>query len=54
MEESDECLIFQQTDLFLQGFPVMEEIRRQGKLCDITLKVLDLRYVDIFVSGNLG
>ncbi|GLG94694.1 hypothetical protein R5R35_004288 [Gryllus longicercus] len=37
--DADECLIFQQDDLFSQGFPVMEEIRRQGKLCDVTLKV---------------
>lgn len=37
--ESEECVIFQQLDLFSQGFPVMEEIRRQGKLCDVTLKV---------------
>lgn len=37
--ESDECVIFQQLDIFSQGFPLMEEIRRQGKLCDVTLKV---------------
>lgn len=37
--ENDECVIFQQNDLFSQGFPLMEEIRRQGKLCDVTLKV---------------
>ncbi|KAJ4448640.1 hypothetical protein ANN_00030 [Periplaneta americana] len=28
-------------DLFSLGFPIMEEIRRQGKLCDVTLKVDD-------------
>lgn len=37
--ESDECVVFQQLDMFSQGFPIMEEIRRQGKLCDVTLKV---------------
>lgn len=37
--ENEECVIFQQLDLFTQGFPIMEEIRRQGKLCDVTLKV---------------
>ncbi|XP_049788546.1 kelch-like protein 18 isoform X2 [Schistocerca nitens] len=37
--ENEECVIFQQLDLFSQGFPIMEEIRRQGKLCDVTLKV---------------
>ena len=31
--------IFTQEDLFERGFPVMEEIRRKGKLCDVTLKV---------------
>lgn len=37
--EVEECVIFQQLDLFSSGFPIMEEIRRQGKLCDVTLKV---------------
>ena len=37
--EKEDCVIFQQLDLFSQGFPLMEEIRRQGKLCDVTLKV---------------
>lgn len=37
--EAEECVIFQQLDLFSCGFPIMEEIRRQGKLCDVTLKV---------------
>lgn len=38
--ENKDCVIFQQHDLFSQGFPIMEEIRRQGKLCDVTLKVI--------------
>lgn len=37
--ENLDCVIFQQLDLFSEGFPVMEEIRRDGKLCDVTLKV---------------
>lgn len=37
----EDCVVFQQLDLFSQGFPVMEEIRRQGKLCDVTIKVDD-------------
>ncbi|XP_026273850.1 kelch-like protein 18 [Frankliniella occidentalis] len=36
---SDDHIIYHQDDLFLQGFPIMEEIRRLGKLCDVTLKV---------------
>ncbi|BES98887.1 BACK [Nesidiocoris tenuis] len=39
--ESEECVVFQQLDMFTQGFSIMEEIRRQGKLCDVTLKVDD-------------
>ncbi|KAK9509465.1 hypothetical protein O3M35_006777 [Rhynocoris fuscipes] len=39
--ESEECVIFQQLDMFAQGFSIMEEIRRQGKLCDVTLKAED-------------
>ncbi|KAJ9573753.1 hypothetical protein L9F63_008877 [Diploptera punctata] len=39
--ENEESVIFQQLDLFSSGFPIMEDIRRQGKLCDVTLKVDD-------------
>jgi len=35
------AVIFQQTDLASSAFPIMEEIRRQGKLCDITIRVED-------------
>lgn len=38
---NEESIIFEQSDLFSIGFPIMEEIRRQGKLCDVTLKVDD-------------
>lgn len=37
--ESDDFTIFNQEDLPMGGFQVMEEIRRKGKLCDVTLKV---------------
>lgn len=37
--ENKDSIVYQQNDLFSQGFPIMEEIRRQGKLCDVTLKV---------------
>lgn len=37
--DKKDSVTFEQHDLFLQGFPIMEEIRRQGKLCDVTLKV---------------
>lgn len=32
-------VMFQQTDLASNAFPVMEDIRKQGKLCDVTIKV---------------
>ncbi|XP_025831842.1 kelch-like protein 18, partial [Agrilus planipennis] len=40
-EMSNESMVFQQNDLFPSAFPAMEEIRRQGKLCDVVLKVDD-------------
>jgi kelch-like protein 18 len=36
---ADEIEVFQKNDLPNLAFPVFEEIRRQGKLCDVTLKV---------------
>lgn len=37
--ENDKYVIFKQDDLHAESFPIMKEIRRQGKLCDVTLKV---------------
>lgn len=37
--DDDKYVIFKQDDLFAESFPLMKEIRRQGKLCDVTLKV---------------
>lgn len=37
--ESDKIVIFKQDDLHSESFPLMKEIRRQGKLCDVTIKV---------------
>ncbi|KAG0720951.1 Kelch-like protein 18 [Chionoecetes opilio] len=39
--ETDDFTIFAQDDLPVGGFQVMEDIRRKGKLCDVTLKVED-------------
>ncbi|XP_026466125.1 kelch-like protein 18 [Ctenocephalides felis] len=39
--DDEDCSYFQQSELFAEGLTVMEEIRRQGKLCDVTLKVED-------------
>lgn len=38
-EMNNDSMVFQQNDLFASAFPAMEEIRRQGKLCDVVLKV---------------
>lgn len=35
--ESEDCLVFQQLDMFSEGFHIMEEIRKHGILCDVTL-----------------
>ncbi|CAG0883555.1 unnamed protein product [Darwinula stevensoni] len=34
-----DMVVYQQKEFSTAAFPIMEEIRRQGKLCDITLKV---------------
>ena len=36
---ADDVVIFQKEDLPNLAFPAMEQIRRQGKLCDVTIKV---------------
>lgn len=36
---NNDTMVFQQNDLFPAAFPCMEDIRRQGKLCDVVLKV---------------
>uniref|UniRef100_U5EHJ6 Kelch-like protein diablo n=1 Tax=Corethrella appendiculata TaxID=1370023 RepID=U5EHJ6_9DIPT len=37
--EDERFVLFKQEDLFSESFPLMKEIRRQGKLCDVTLKI---------------
>ena len=39
LSDSSETTIFYQKDMFSSGFPMMENIRREGKLCDVTLMV---------------
>ncbi|CAL4124027.1 unnamed protein product, partial [Meganyctiphanes norvegica] len=41
IEDMDDFTIFNQDDMSVMGFQVMEEIRRRGKLCDVTLKVAE-------------
>uniref|UniRef100_A0A803JUK0 Uncharacterized protein n=1 Tax=Xenopus tropicalis TaxID=8364 RepID=A0A803JUK0_XENTR len=39
LEELEDLVHVMVRDLPSQGYGVMEEIRRQGKLCDVTLRV---------------
>ena len=39
VEELEDLVHFSVSELPSRGYGVMEEIRRQGKLCDVTLKV---------------
>ncbi|KAF1375236.1 hypothetical protein PFLUV_G00237450 [Perca fluviatilis] len=43
-EELEDLVHFSVPDLPARGYVVMEEIRRQGKLCDVTLKVGDHKF----------
>lgn len=43
-EELEDLVHFSVHDLPGRGYVVMEEIRRQGKLCDVTLKVQSKRF----------
>lgn len=48
--ESEDCAVFQQLDIFSRGFHIMEEIRRQGILCDVVLKVILIQFILILNS----
>jgi len=39
LSDCSDATIFYQKDLYSTGFPMMESIRREGKLCDVTLTV---------------
>ena len=38
---ADDVVVFNKADLPLMAYPLYEDIRRRGKLCDVTLKVMD-------------
>ena len=45
-------VVFHQRDLPGSSFPVMEDIRRMGKLCDVTIKVRSIeRTLSYFVQS---
>lgn len=35
----EQCFVYKHEQLFSASFPLFKEIRRLGKLCDVTLKV---------------
>ena len=43
---ADDVVVFYKSDLPNLAFPMMEDIRRRGKLCDVTLKVLRINVYD--------
>ena len=49
---ADDVKVFHKEDLPMCAFPVLEDIRRQGKLCDVTLKVL--LYFDFLSERKSG
>ncbi|XP_076455943.1 kelch-like protein 18 [Babylonia areolata] len=42
--DSEDTVIYRQNDLPAEAFPMISDIRRQGKLCDVTLKVGDQKF----------
>uniref|UniRef100_A0A3B4Y5X5 Uncharacterized protein n=1 Tax=Seriola lalandi dorsalis TaxID=1841481 RepID=A0A3B4Y5X5_SERLL len=51
-EELEDLVHFSVHDLPARGYVVMEEIRRQGKLCDVTLKLSDEEESKSFITGR--
>uniref|UniRef100_UPI00398E7947 kelch-like protein 18 n=1 Tax=Pristiophorus japonicus TaxID=55135 RepID=UPI00398E7947 len=43
-DPDEDLMLFSVSDLPARGYGLMEEIRRQGKLCDVTLRVADHKY----------
>ncbi|XP_066300512.1 kelch-like protein 18 [Branchiostoma lanceolatum] len=41
---ADDVVMFRASDFSSQGYSLMQDIRRQGKLCDVTLKVGDHKF----------
>ncbi|XP_051878903.1 kelch-like protein 18 [Pristis pectinata] len=44
VDPEEDLMLFSVSDLPVRGYGLMEEIRRQGKLCDVTLRVGDHKY----------
>lgn len=38
LDDDQKFILYKHDELFSESFPVFKEIRRMGKLCDVTLK----------------
>ena len=50
---SDECYRFEQNDLSANCFPIFDELRRQQKLCDISVKVIEFSLKTVTQSKSV-
>lgn len=50
LEDEQKFVIYKYDDLFSESFPLMKEIRRLGKLTDVTLKV---NYINVIKYLNI-
>lgn len=41
IDEEEKFIYYKHEGMFSESFPLMKEIRKMGKLCDVTLKVED-------------
>lgn len=53
-EDDHKYMIFKQNDLFAESFPLMKEIRRQAKLCDVILKVSGMHFEIVYFYFTLN
>lgn len=40
-DTEDDCVVYEQSDLANLAFPVMADLRREGQLCDVTIRLAD-------------
>lgn len=45
----EDYTIYREENLFAESLTVLREIRRQGRLCDIVLKVRNVKFSRIFL-----
>lgn len=42
---TEDSITFVQENLAFKSFPIFEDIKREGKLCDVVLKVMNVIFV---------